>query len=69
MIAIYNEMREHKMKSVMIMQIHDELNFNVVPEELPMLQELVARNMEGAYSGAVPLTAGAGVAENWLDAH
>lgn len=69
MIAIYNEMRGRKMKSVMIMQIHDELNFNVVPEELPVLQELVARNMEGAYSGTVPLTAGAGVAENWLDAH
>lgn len=69
MIGIYGEMRRRNMKSVMIMQIHDELNFNVVPEELPELQELVARQMEGAYSGTVPLTAGAGVATNWLDAH
>lgn len=69
MIGIWNEMRRRGMKSVMIMQIHDELNFNVVPEELPELQELVARQMEGAYHGAVPLTAGAGVAGNWLDAH
>lgn len=69
MIRIWREMRRRNMKSRMIMQIHDELNFNVVPEELPELQELVARQMEGAYHGTVPLTAGAGVAQNWLDAH
>lgn len=69
MIRIWREMRQRNMKSRMIMQIHDELNFNVVPEELPELQELVARQMEGAYHGTVPLTAGAGVAQNWLDAH
>ncbi len=43
--------------------------FNVIPEELPVLQELVTRQMESAYSGKVPLTAESGVASNWLDAH
>ena len=53
----------------MIMQVHDELNFDVVPEELPVVQEIVGRCMEGAYSGRVRLTASSGVADNWLDAH
>ena len=53
----------------MIMQVHDELNFDVVPSELPDLQELVARLMEAAYTGHVRLTASSGVASNWLDAH
>lgn len=69
MIRIWNEMRERGMKSTMIMQIHDELNFNVVPEELAQMQELVERQMQGAYHGRVPLTASCGVADNWLDAH
>ncbi len=51
------------------MQVHDELNFDVVPDELPQLQELVERLMSAAWSGKVPLTAEAGVATNWLDAH
>lgn len=69
MVAIDREMRERGLKSTMIMQVHDELNFNVVPEELPVMQELVTRQMERAYSGKVPLTAASGVASNWLDAH
>lgn len=69
MIAISGEMRQRGLKSRMIMQIHDELNFNVPEEELPVMQELVQRNMEAAYSGAVTLTASCGVATNWLDAH
>lgn len=69
MIAIYGDMKQKKMKSRMIMQVHDELNFNVVPEELPKLQELVTRRMEESYRGLVPLTASSGVASNWLDAH
>ena len=51
------------------MQVHDELNFDVVPAELPVLQEMVERCMAAAYNGSVPLTASAGVAGNWLDAH
>ncbi len=69
MVAIEREMRKLGLKSTMIMQVHDELNFNVIPEELPVLQELVTRQMESAYSGKVPLTAESGVASNWLDAH
>ena len=51
------------------MQVHDELNFDVVPEELPELQKIVVEGMEGAYSGKVALTASCGVADNWLNAH
>ena len=69
MIDIYREMKERGMKSKMIMQVHDELNFDVVPAELSELQEIVERCMEGAFRGKVPLTASSGVAGNWLDAH
>lgn len=69
MVDIAREMREKNMKSRMIMQVHDELNFDVVPDELPAMQEMVSRLMENAYSGKVVLTASCGVAENWLDAH
>ncbi|MCM1153074.1 MAG: DNA polymerase I [Muribaculum sp.] len=69
MVAIDKEMTEKGMQSKMIMQVHDELNFDVVPEELPAMQELVERLMEEAYAGKVRLTATAGVATNWLDAH
>lgn len=69
MIDIFREMKRLGLKSRMIMQVHDELNFNVPPNELPVMQELVERLMEGAYKGAVPLTASCGVATNWLDAH
>ncbi|MDE5653396.1 MAG: DNA polymerase I, partial [Muribaculaceae bacterium] len=69
MIDIHAEMKRRGMRSKMIMQVHDELNFDVVPAELPELQELVERLMESAYSGRVRLTASAGVATNWLDAH
>ena len=69
MVDIYREFNERKLKSNMIMQVHDELNFDVVPEELPIVQEIVTRCMEGAYKGDVVLTASSGVATNWLDAH
>ena len=69
MVAIYKEFMEKGLKSKMIMQVHDELNFDVLPEELPVVQEIVTRCMEGAYKGDVVLTASSGVATNWLDAH
>ena len=68
-MAIADEMERKGMESKMIMQVHDELNFDVVPEELPALQELVGRRMEAAYSGNVRLTASSGTGTNWLDAH
>nr|QIM10892.1 DNA polymerase I [uncultured Muribaculaceae bacterium] len=69
MVDIFLKMREKKMKSKMIMQVHDELNFDVVAEELPEMQRIVTEGMENAYSGRVRLTASCGVATNWLDAH
>lgn len=69
MVSIAREMREKKLKSKMIMQVHDELNFDVLPEELPVMQELVERLMTAAYKGRVTLTASCGAASNWLDAH
>ncbi len=69
MVRIHAEMRERGLKSVMTMQVHDELNFSVVPEELPVMQELVIRQMEAAYQGRVSLSASMGVGANWLEAH
>lgn len=69
MVEIFRRMREEGLRSKMIMQVHDELNFDVVPEELPCLQKIVTEGMEGAYSGNVRLIASSGVAGNWLDAH
>ncbi|MDE6632179.1 MAG: DNA polymerase I [Muribaculaceae bacterium] len=69
MVGIWQEMQERHMKSKMIMQVHDELNFDVVPGEEGDLQEIVERRMQAAWDGKVPLTASAGVGANWLEAH
>ena len=69
MIDIYREIGERGLRSRMIMQVHDELIFNVIPDELPVLQELVTRLMEHAYSGKVSLEVASGVGDNWLEAH
>ena len=69
MIRIHREMLDRGMRSRMILQVHDELVFNVVPEELSALQELVVRLMEGAFTGSVALEVSAGVGANWLEAH
>ena len=69
MVRIYNEMERRGLRSRMIMQVHDELIFNVLPDELDEMRDLVIRQMEDAFHGAVPLTVSAGVAGNWLEAH
>lgn len=69
MIDIYAAMKREGMKSRMIMQVHDELIFNVVPDELPRLQQIITDGMIGAYSGRVPLEVSSGVGQNWLEAH
>lgn len=70
MINIHNEMRRLGMASRMILQVHDELIFNVVPDELPQLQELVERLMSAAFTdGPVKLEVSSGVGKNWLEAH
>lgn len=66
---IYNEITSKELKSSMIMQVHDELVFNVKPSELEQLKEIITRNMENAYHGHVPLIAASGVGKNWLEAH
>lgn len=69
MVRIAGELKSRGLQSKMIMQVHDELVFNVIPDELPILQEIVVKEMEGAYSGKVRLSVSAGTALNWLDAH
>ena len=69
MVRIYRRFKEENLRSKMIMQVHDELNFDVVPAELDRVRLIVTTEMEGAYHGAVPLTASSEAAENWLLAH
>lgn len=69
MIRIYRRFKEEGLRSKMIMQVHDELNFDVVANELDKVREIVKTEMEGAYAGKVPLIASCGAAGNWLDAH
>lgn len=69
MIAIHRRFKEEGLQSKMILQVHDELNFDVVPTELDQVQEIVVREMENVYHGNVKLTASHGAAGNWLDAH
>lgn len=69
MVTIYNEMTSRNLRSRMIMQVHDELIFNVVPEELETLKEIVVSHMEKAYSGRVALEVSMGTGQNWLEAH
>ena len=69
MIHIYRRMREEGFKSKMILQVHDELNFTVLPEEKVKLQKLVIEEMESACKMRVPLIADCGWGKNWLEAH
>ncbi|MBQ7854801.1 MAG: DNA polymerase I [Muribaculaceae bacterium] len=69
MIDIAREFAKEGLRSKMIMQVHDELVFNVVNDELARVKEIVKRNMENAYQGRVPLTVSAGIGKNWLEAH
>lgn len=69
MINIDKKMREQGLRSKMILQVHDELNFSVVPEEKETLQALVINEMESAVKLSVPLFADCGWGTNWLEAH
>ncbi|MCI9607817.1 MAG: DNA polymerase I [Muribaculaceae bacterium] len=69
MVNIHRHIIEAGLESRMILQVHDELVFNVKPDELGRLQEIVVRDMENAYSGRVPLTVSSGTGKNWLEAH
>ena len=69
MVRIYNRMKAEGLQSKMILQVHDELNFSVVPEEKERMQRLVMEEMQGAFALRVPLVADAGWGDNWLEAH
>ncbi|MBQ9077116.1 MAG: DNA polymerase I [Muribaculaceae bacterium] len=69
MIDIFREFEAKGIQSSMIMQVHDELVFNVLPSELDAVKEIVSRNMENAYHGRVPLVVSSGTGSNWLEAH
>ena len=69
MIRVFRRMKAEGLKSKMILQVHDELNFSVLPEEKEKLQSLVVEEMQGAASLSVPLIADCGWGTNWLEAH
>lgn len=69
MIRIYKRFKEEGLRSKMILQVHDELNFSVVPEERDRVQEIVISEMQNAYPLSVPLLAECGWGTNWLEAH
>lgn len=69
MIRIYKRFMEENIQSKMILQVHDELNFSVLPEEKDKVQQIVIEEMQNAYAMRVPLIADSGFGENWLEAH
>ena len=69
MIRIYRRFREEGLQSKMILQVHDELNFSVVPSERGKVEQIVIEEMEGAYKMKAPLRADCGWGKNWLEAH
>lgn len=69
MIAIYRRFRKEGIKSTMILQVHDELNFNVVAGEEEKVRDIVIEEMQNAWPMSVPLIADCGWGTNWLEAH
>jgi DNA polymerase I len=69
MVNIHQELIQSGLASKMILQVHDELNFDVVREELPLIEQIVKQKMETAVQLKVPLTIEMKSANNWLDAH
>ena len=69
MIEIYQRFRAEGLRSTMMLQVHDELNFSVYPEEKERVQQIVIEAMESAYPMQVPLRADYGWGANWLEAH
>lgn len=69
MVNIHNRFISEKLQSKMILQVHDELNFNVVGEELDIVKSIVISEMESVIQLKVPLIVECGVGKNWLEAH
>lgn len=69
MVRIDRRFQAEGIRSKMILQVHDELNFSVLPEELEQVRRIVIEEMEAAYPMQVPLVADCGEGSNWLEAH
>lgn len=69
MICIYERFKRENIQSKMILQVHDELNFSVLPEEKELVERIVMEEMQNAYPLRVPLIADGGWGKNWLEAH
>lgn len=69
MVHIYRRFREEGIRSKMILQVHDELNFSVYPDEQEKVERIVLEEMERAFPLRVPLVADSGWGDNWLEAH
>ena len=69
MVSIHRRLKEEGLKAQMIMQVHDELNFNVPMNEVERVREIVVNEMQNSVHLSVPLIAECGVGENWLEAH
>jgi len=69
MIRIYNRFKNEGIRSKMILQVHDELNFSVYPEEKERVEKIVLEEMQNAFQMNVPLVADSGWGSNWLEAH
>ena len=69
MIRIFKRFQDEGIRSKMILQVHDELNFTVYPEEKERVERIVLEEMQGAFQMQVPLIADSGFGSNWLEAH
>lgn len=69
MVRIYERFQREGIRSKMILQVHDELNFSVLPEEKERVEKIVIEEMQNAYPLHVPLVADSGWGDNWLEAH
>ena len=69
MVTIHHRLKEEGLKAQMIMQVHDELNFNVPLDEVEKVREIVVSEMQNVVHLTVPLIADCGVGTNWLEAH
>ncbi len=69
MIHIFQRFKAENIRSKMILQVHDELNFSVYPDEKEKVERIVIEEMQNAFQMAVPLVADSGFGDNWLEAH